>query len=184
MQFVPIRARAVVALALLAVLVACGGGSSAPAPQGPMGRIVTSSVASTYAGFTYPISVYLPPSYDTGSASYPVIYATEGDAPYGGATGSGAGGPGSSRFDTFVAAMQQRNTQAILVGIGGTARRNTDFLLPTALAYRDFIVKELAPRIESTYRVNTAKRALSGLSHGGYFVNAVLFDEGIAGTLN
>jgi hypothetical protein len=90
-------------------------------------------------------------SYHRGTARYPVIYATEGDAPYGTASG-GAGSPVTavSRFDVFRQIMQRRGTQAILVGIGGTDRRNTDFLLPTALAYRDFIEKELVPRIEST----------------------------------
>jgi hypothetical protein len=147
--------------------------------------VVNSTVQSTQVGASYAIKVFLPQSYDASTATYPVIYATEGDAPFGMASGSGsATGLVPSRFDTFKEVMQRRGTQAILVGIGGTDRRATDFLLPGAIRYLDFIVKELVPAIEAQYRVNPQKRALSGLSHGGYFVNAALFTEGMAGTLH
>jgi len=172
-------------------LAGCGGGgggapSTGPAPTEPVGRVVNSTVQSVQVGASYQIKVFLPQSYDASSTTtYPVIYATEGDAPFGVPSGSGsAGGLVPSRFDTFKEAMQRRGTQAILVGIGGTDRRATDFLLPGAIKYLDFIVKELVPAIEAQYRVNPQKRALSGLSHGGYFVNAALFTEGMAGTLH
>ena len=158
-------------------LAACGGGGgSSPPPAEPIGQVVTFSLKAASNGFSYPIQVYLPQSYATGTTTLPAIYATEGDAPY--------GSPSGSRFDAFKGAMQRRGTQAILVGIGGTARRDADFLLPGAAQYLDFITKELAPEIERRYRADPKKRALSGLSHGGYFVVAALVMEGRAGTFS
>lgn len=168
---------------LLAVtLSACGGGGGSnaastepPPPTG--GQVISANVNATQNGNAYPIQIFLPASYADGTAKLPVIYATEGDAPY------GAGGR-QSRFDAFKDEMQSRGTQAILVGIGGTARRNVDFLLPGAEPYLNFIAKDLAPSIERQYRADPKKRALSGLSHGGYFVVAALILEGKTGNLS
>ena len=178
-------------LVLALALAGCGGGGSgdgggsSPPPVEPVGSVIDSSLLSGNTGATYQIKVFLPQSYASGTALYPVIYATEGDAPFGsGLSGSGSALSAVSRFDTFKQVMQRRGTQAILVGIGGTDRRAIDFLLPGATRYLDFIVKELVPVIEAKYRVNPQRRALSGLSHGGYFVNAALFTEGMAGTLH
>lgn len=160
--------------AAAAALAACGGGGSGEGePPAAVGQVITSTLKSTATGNTYPIQVFLPESYATGTANLPVIYATEGDAPYGVSN--------RSRFDTFKEAMQRRGTQAILVGIGGTAWRGTDFLMPGAARYLDFLVKELAPAIERQYRADPKRRALSGLSHGGYFVLAALILEARAG---
>jgi enterochelin esterase-like enzyme len=174
-------------LVLLAALSACGGGGSdgAPAADSPppaeaVGQVIRSSLPSRQTGYTYTIQVFLPASYATGTASLPVIYATEGDAPY----GSAVGGVAQSRFDVFKAAMQRRGTQAILVGISGTERRVADFLMPGARSYVDFIALELAPAIERQYRANPARRALSGLSHGGYLAVAALILEGSTGRVS
>jgi enterochelin esterase-like enzyme len=168
-------------LVISMAIAACGGGGSSPGEDAPPaaetnGQVLTSSAKATQNGATYSIRTFLPASYVGGTASLPVIYATEGDAPY------GVGG--QSRFDAFKEVMQRRKTQAILVGISGTARRNTDFLLPGAAQYVDFIAKDLAPAIERQYRVDPKKRALSGLSHGGYLVVAALVLEGTTGTLS
>ena len=138
---------------------------------------MTLTLKSDQVGFTYPIQVYLPPSYAAGTATYPVIYATEGDAPF----GTLPDGPRRARFTDFKEAMQARDTQAILVGIGGWDRRGTDFLLPGATSYLAFITRELVPLIERQYRADPKRRALSGLSHGGYFVVTALVLEAAAG---
>ena len=179
MKTQPIHKFALAVLLSLA-LAACGGGGGAeviPPPE-TVGQVVTATLKSDHTGFTYPLQIYLPQSYATGTATYAVIYATEGDAPY----GTLPGGVFRSRFTVFKEAMQAKGTQAILVGIGGTDRRGTDFLLPGAAGYLAFISKELAPSIERQYRADPKRRALSGLSHGGYFVVAALALEGAAGT--
>lgn len=167
-----------------ATLTACGGGNgssggsaTATPPAQAAGQVISTSVDATQNGNTYAIQIFLPASYARGTTVLPVIYATEGDALY------GAGGS-QSRFDAFKEEMQSRGTQAILVGIGGTARRNTDFLLPGAEQYLHFITKDLAPSIERKYRADPKKRALSGLSHGGYFVVAALVLEASAGSVS
>lgn len=163
---------------MVAILAACGGGgggsaSDGPPPSSTVGQVTNSSLKSNANGFIYPLQVFVPHSYATGSATLPVIYATEGDAPF--------GGNGVTRFDAFRKIMERRGTQAILVGIGGTQRRATDFLFPGADSYLQFITHDLAPAIERQYRADPRRRALSGLSHGGYFVVAALVIEGRAG---
>lgn len=180
------RRTALIALAAAAALTACGGGGGGddtppPAPPETVGQVINSSLRSESVGSTYAIQVFLPQSYATGTTALPVIYATEGDAPYGTAS---FGNTAISRFDTFKQVMQRRGTQAILVGIGGTAQRGNDFLLPGATKYLNFITRELAPSIERQYRADPKRRALSGLSHGGYFVIAALVLEGQAGALS
>ncbi|EJE54161.1 enterochelin esterase-like enzyme, partial [Acidovorax sp. CF316] len=161
-------------------LAACGGGgsSSDEPPAEAVGQVINSSLRSEATGGSYAIRVYLPPAHAAGTAPLPTIYVTEGDALY------GSSGLAPTRFDTFKQVMQRRGTQAILVGIGGTAQRGTDFLLPGAAVYLNFITKELAPSIERQYRADPKRRALSGLSHGGYFVVAALVIEGMAGALS
>jgi hypothetical protein len=167
-------------LFLSIALSACGGGGgggssdgSTPPSPGANGQIINFSVQAKQNGNTYAIDIFLPASYASGTALLPVIYATEDDAPYGPA--------GVSRFEGFRSEMASRGTQAILVGIRGTARRNIDFLLPGAAQYINFITKDLAPEIERQYRADPKKRALSGLSHGGYLVVAALILEGSVG---
>ena len=165
---------------LASALVACGGGGGGGNESAgePVGQVVTTSIDSRRTGATYPVSVYLPESYGTGTRTYPVIYAVEGDAKFG-------YGPAfnETRFEAFKQVMQERGTEAILVGIGRTDRRNIDFLLPGAEQYLAFITRELVPRIQSQYRVDPTRRALSGLSHGGYFVFAAFILQGSAGTV-
>ena len=160
-------------------LVACGGGGGGAGdpPGEPAGRVETFSIASARTGANYAISVYTPESYAAGTRTYPVIYAVEGDARH------GYGNLNVTRFDALKQVMQQRGTEAILVGIGGVDRRNIDFLMPGAERYHAFIVQELVARIQSQYRADPARRALTGLSHGGYFVLAAMILEGTAGNV-
>lgn len=175
-------ARRAALLSIAGALAACGGGGSGDdgLPPQTVGQVINSTLRSSANGMTYAIQVYLPESYAAGTATLPVIYATEGDAPYG-SSSPYFNGTNGTRFAAFKDVMQRRGTQAILVGIGGTAWRDTDFLIPGASRYLDFIVKELAVSIERQYRADPKRRVLSGLSHGGYFVLAALVLEAQAG---
>ncbi|SEU14758.1 hypothetical protein SAMN05443580_11855 [Variovorax sp. OV084] len=157
-----------------------GGGGAAVLPVAPVvttpppantssGRVVSISMKSDATGATYPIQFYLPAGYDSATSSYPAIYITDGDAVYNNSV---------TRFKNFTDILEAAGKKAIVVGIGGTARRNTDYLMPGAKAYHDFLTGQLVPYVESNYRANPAKRMLSGLSNGGIFVACAFFMEG------
>jgi len=159
------------------MVAACGGGGGGgtgggavgglgdtidhPAKFGPVQMFVVNSANTAY---NYPISVYLPPQYDANpQARYPVIFAVDGDAQFGYPNNG-------TRFDALKGEMQVRGTAAILVGVGGTIRRDTDYLPGGSVAFHNFLTKELVPAIDSHYRTDTGKRVLSGLSYGGTIV--------------
>jgi enterochelin esterase-like enzyme len=79
--------------------------------------------------------------------------------------------------------LDARATQAVMVGIGGTSRREQDYLLPGAQAYHDFLVQELVPFVESKYRADVKKRMLTGLSLSGSMAGVALLLEGASGSL-
>jgi hypothetical protein len=115
--------------------------------------------------------VYLPPQYDASTQRLPVIYALDGDAAFGYPSGG-------TRFEAFREVLQQRGTAAILVGVGGSARRATDFNPPGSEPYHRFLTQELVPRIDSAYRTDASMRILSGLSSGGTLVFLAFTYEG------
>lgn len=147
---------------------ACGGSSGLQKDPGyAIGSVTSATIHSAQTGAVYPIDIYLPASYSSGTATYPVIYATDGDARF----------PPDGRFVNFKKILQRRSIDAILVGIGGTKRRGRDFVLPGATAYHAFLTEELIPYVESHFRANPQRRILSGISLGGSFVVTSLFIE-------
>ncbi len=166
-------------------LAACGGGggggggglpllppvTSEPSPPPPSStaRVVNVTLNAKANGDSYPIQIYLPAAYDGGTSTYPAMYLTDGDAKF---------NSGVSRFQNFVDILERQGKKAIIVGIGNTAHRNTDYLPPGSTAYHDFLVRELVPYVESNYRANPARRMLSGLSNGGVLVASAFFMEG------
>ena len=178
--------------AALLGLSACGGGGGGggggvpllPIAVPPSGtpvtppvagsRVVSDSIISSNTGAIYNLDIYLPASYDGGSTSYPVIYALDGDALF---------NPPGTRFANLKDILDKRGTQAILVGIGGTARRGTDYVLPGAIPYHGFLTQELVPFIEAKYRSDAKKRILTGLSLSGSMTGIVLFLEGAKNNL-
>ena len=147
----------------------------APAESPPAtSRVVSDTITSAKTGASYALEIYLPASYDGGSAAYPVIYAMDGD---------GVFNPPNTRFADLRNIIEQRRTEAILVGIGGTARREQDYAMPGAVPYHDFLALELVPFIEARYRADAKQRMLSGLSLSGSMAGIALFLEGAAGSL-
>ena len=129
--------------------------------------VTLATINSAQTGAVYKLYIYLPASYEVGTATYPVIYATDGDA----------GFPPEGRFVNFTRILQRRGVDAILVGIGGTERRKKDYVLPGAKAYHEFIAQEVIPFVESHFRADPKRRILSGVSLGGSFVVTSLFLE-------
>jgi len=128
--------------------------------------LVSATIDSSKTNYTYSILIYLPASYDVGNASYPTIYALDGDARF---------VPPDTRFTNFKNILERRGTDAILIGIGGTERRQIDYLLPGAVAYHDFLALELIPYVESHFRADPKKRMISGISSSGNFPLLALF---------
>lgn len=173
--------RTVLATVGSALLVgACGGGSGGVAvtPLDGIGRVEHFSVTSASTGFTYPIDVYLPPGYDAGTTRLPVIYAVDGDAQFGYVTSVSSN---DTRFAALKEVLQRRKSAAVLIGIGGTARRRTDFVHPGFTAYHAFLVQELAGAVDGRYRTRSDARILSGLSLGGTLVFNAFAAEAVAG---
>ena len=147
------------------------GGNSASAPETPVpsqGRIVSATINSAKTNYAYPVTIYLPASYDIGNASYPTIYALDGDSSF---------LPPDTRFTHLKNILERLGTQAILIGVGGTERRQTDYNLPGAYAYHDFMTLELIPYVESHFRADVTKRMVSGISTSGNFPVLALFME-------
>ena len=137
------------------------------------GRITqyTLTTALPLGQTTYPILVYVPADYAATSDPLPVIYATDG-------------GPMNNvqvyvawQLTDMVRIIEAQHLRIIVVGIGGTETRNTDYLLPGADSFYTFVTTELIPFVESQYDVDPAARTLSGHSYGGLFSGNVFLKE-------
>ena len=168
------RRRTLVRLALAAAwLPGCGGGggggnspsTSTPDPATPSNAgngISTLTVQSRYTGVLYPVTVYQPADAQTGTPP-PVVYFSDAE----------------TMFNTLMGVVQAYNFRVTLVGLANptTFQRQVDLLEPGAEQYYSFIVDQLAPLIESKFRVDPTRRILSGHSSGGLFVGYALFKE-------
>uniref|UniRef100_UPI001CE3CA7E alpha/beta hydrolase n=1 Tax=Xenophilus sp. Marseille-Q4582 TaxID=2866600 RepID=UPI001CE3CA7E len=144
----------------------------APPPAPGAGRTERFDLAARANGTTYPIEVYLPAVAAGDERLFPTIYVTDADAVY---------VQGQTRFQNFRSLLTAAGKEAILVGIGNTARRGIDYDLPGAQAYHAFLVEELVPQVESRYAADPAVRMLSGLSLGGSFVVIAMLLEALDG---
>ena len=130
--------------------------------------MVSETVSAKAYGVDYRIDIYIPASYDAGTDSFATIYALDGDA---------TNGLPDTRFVNLKNILQRRGTKAILVGIGGSARRQEDYNFPGANGYHAFLAKELVPYLESKYRMDPKRRMLSGLSTSGNLAATAMFLE-------
>jgi enterochelin esterase-like enzyme len=151
---------------LLAAIVGCGGGGGADT-SASSGATLTSAINSAVTGESYALDIWLPPGYAKGTATYPVVYAT--DCEY--------------RFNPLVSVLTDRAsrnaTPVILVNIcaGPTAQRFTDYTTPGAAPYFGFLTRELIPYVEANFRTNASKRVLSGHSLSAELAMYVLYLE-------
>lgn len=135
----------------------------------PNTQIVT--LTSKINSHDYLISVALPDSYDSSEQSYPVLYLLDPSFSYLSVT----------EFVRFMA-FTSTFPELIVVGIGYPPdedvfqSRQRDYF-----TFQDDFLKimgdELVPFIDSSYRTNTADRALIGFASGGEFVFHVLVNE-------
>jgi predicted alpha/beta superfamily hydrolase len=162
-------------------LAACAVGTSASASGNELIRYEQMSSA-----FVEPrnVHVWLPPGYHNGTRRYPVIYMHDGQNAFSPAFAF------RGQAWEIDAALSDRQG-AIVVGIWNTPKRRSDYA-PTAIeallpapqrqrmnaqsghapagdAYLRFIVQELKPRIDRSFRTQRGPRstALMGASRGG-----------------
>ena len=136
-----------------------------PATPSPSQKMPQEQFNSDISSITYPVDVYLPEGYAAAQEPFPVIYALDGQWAY----------------DEYVNILRQKETAVILVSIhqGPGDRRATDYLLPGAVDYYQFLTTELIPHIEGIYKIDPHKRTLLGISYGGMFVSSALFMEDV-----
>jgi hypothetical protein len=152
-------------------VVASGGGGTVISPvvssSSLAGSITTDTVVpSNNTGADYPVSVYLPADYAMTTDILPVIYALDGGIDNG------------DRFLKMATIIEEQGVRAVLIGIGGYARRDIDYRLPGASMFYAFVTTELIPFIEAKYRIDPGSRTLAGHSYGGFFtVVALLMDR-------
>jgi predicted alpha/beta superfamily hydrolase len=135
---------------------------------------VLPNVWSTQLGNRRDILVYLPPSYNKGSQSYPVIYMHDGQNLFDDVTSFGA----EWAVDETLEAASTSGLEAIVVGIPNMGTKRTDEYSPfvdakhgggKGAAYMRFIVETLKPRIDKDYRTlsDRANTGIFGSSMGG-----------------
>jgi hypothetical protein len=160
--------RALAAALVATCLAACGGGGgggSSPSPattaSAPVTRTI--SVASSYTGVAYPVTIYTPAGYATSTDSKAVIYAMDHEL----------------QFDVIRGYVEAYGIDAIVVSIGnlGGDRRFVDFDLPGAEPYFRFLTLELIPLVEAQYRVDRSRRTLMGYSLSGLAAVIAIFEE-------
>lgn len=117
------------------------------------------------------IPVYLPPSYHTSGERYPVIYWCHGFAQT--ALWGVNGSPGIPSLATCMdRAIAAGAPEAILVMVDAFTRFGGSLYLnsPANGRYEDYIIDELIPYIDRTYRTKPVRehRAVDGKSSGGF----------------
>ncbi len=110
-------------------------------------------------------SIYLPEGYDESQRKYPVVYLLHGYS--GNETDWIHSGETPTRADAAIATGQIPPMIIVMPDA-----QNSWYINSPAGAgnYEDFFIKELIPRMDSTYRTRAKKdgRALAGLSMGGH----------------
>jgi predicted alpha/beta superfamily hydrolase len=119
------------------------------------------NLRSQHTGIIYPYDIYLPLGYATSKKSYPVVYVTDG------------------QWESDLANIvdsRKKHVLMVFIGQGPDDRRTVDYQLPGADAYIQFLKQELAPLIETNYRVNNT-RSFFGASLGGLLGGILISQE-------
>jgi len=131
---------------------------------------LTPPITSSYTGHAYAVSVYLPASYHESINLLPVIYSLDGDRLF------------SERADE----IDNQQKEVILVSIHADNSRNSDYLYYDEFGntkngqdFYNYIVFELMPFVEASFRIDPNQRALEGHSHGGTFVSYSVFMDNL-----
>lgn len=131
------------------------------------GRVYeTRTVKSNILGMERKYSIYLPPGYEEGDGSYPVLYLLHG---YSDTHTAWVQFGQVRRLADKAIAEEKAVPMIIVMPDADTVHRGYFNLLDGSYNYEDFFFQELIPHIEKNYRVRTGRdyRAVAGLSMGG-----------------
>ena len=161
-------------LVMLGLLMSCaialvaqrGGGPLQRDPIPAGSRVQYKSFHSALVNRDLNYAIYLPPSYESSTKKYPVLYFLHGlnENEMRWSTRGGADAVldklvAEGKIGEFIVAIPAVDSQSFYTNAraGGAP-------------WEDVVVKEFIPMVESTYRVNAtrATRAISGISMGGY----------------
>jgi S-formylglutathione hydrolase len=160
---------------LAALIPSLISGCSAPATPLPPGNIdiqviPAPSLANNQFGepAQQSIAVYLPPTYESSSQKYPVVYYLTGMVTQ---IGSSAGYPAiQAGMDALLAEGKTR--EMIVVTVSGMNTLGGSFYLnsPVTGNWEDFIVQEVVGYVDAHYRTLNApaSRGITGHSMGGF----------------
>lgn len=128
------------------------------------GKVDTIQVYSDLMEKNLKVAITLPPSYNSGSERYPVLYLLHG--------GSGAFSDWHQKVTEpgLVNRMASEYNLIIVTPGVGPASYYYDSPMMDSVQYESYLIKELLPEIDSKYRTLAQKesRAITGLSMGGH----------------
>ncbi len=129
------------------------------------GQIIRLTVPSTVYEHSMPVSVYLPPCYESSTGRLPVIYLLHG------ANADETQWPDlrvQAEADTLIAS----GTQPFVVVMPGGVYQ-------TGIDYATFVFKDLLPSMNDQLNIRTdaAGRAIGGISLGGYWALSIAFHQ-------
>ena len=131
------------------------------------GQLSTEALSSNFFGdcSVRPFRIYLPPSYDTTSKRYPVIYLLHGFT-----QNEFSLGFAGSTLDSMIRRRTAREMIIVFVNAGN--RLNGSFYLSSQVIgdYETYVTRDLVDLIDSRYRTLNAResRGISGFSMGGW----------------
>ena len=143
----------------------------------------THRLRSSVVGDDYELSVWLPPSYSSSSARYPVLYALDGPVTF-----------GLAAHGTLISIFGELVPEVIVVAIGqplasayewgGTRSRDyapvpvpDDDGSGQGWRFAECLRTEIIPLVDQAYRTDVADRTLWGHSLGGLFAVHLLLEE-------
>lgn len=129
------------------------------------GNIITTSVSSQVYGAEIPVSIYLPPCYDSQTNDLPAIYLLHG------ANADQTQWPDVNLQLSADKVISETRTPFIVVMPGGEYRYRVN--------YGAFVLNELLPAMEQQYKISPSagKRAIGGISLGGYWALQIAFER-------
>ena len=121
--------------------------------------IVTDTLYSPATDTNQFVSILLPKDYKTSNRTYPILYLLHG-----------YGGKHNDWIDYSDIELYINNLPIIIVMPAAQNSWYVNYLNNPKKRYQDYLINDIQSIIEKKYPVDTTKRAIAGLSMGGYGV--------------